>query len=251
MKNEPQNYLFLGLPESGKTTCFSLMAYHLQQLANKTSDLRFLYREDNTSIFIDDCIVRLKHKKWPDKTKECTCGYSFEFRKYGFFKMFGFNTLFINCHDCSGKAFEVAFGNSGDALENMIKNGDDIKEKIKTAAGVFLVLDSDDLFNGVETSKLENCMVNLLQFIQESNEDMRIAVLFNKLELFFNEEINLKERFRKQYRNAYSYLSVLNCHFFDVYPLGSVETKDDGKIDPPSNILPRKILDPIRWMIGF
>ena len=43
MSNIVDNYLFLGLPKSGKTTYFSLMAQRLQDTANRTKNIKFLY----------------------------------------------------------------------------------------------------------------------------------------------------------------------------------------------------------------
>lgn len=266
MKNNSKNYLFLGLPKSGKTTYFSLMAYHLQQLANKSDQLHFLYlptksvdestgvetESDITSDFIGDCIDRLTHQKWPKKTQDYSCGYSFEFHKLPkWFKSYGGNNAVIDYHDYPGEAFEEAFGEPENATEEMKKYAENMKDRIRTAEGIILILDANELFNGTENSKYGRNIVRLFRYIRETNEEVKVSVVFNKLELFFDEEIDFRTQLRKKNGNAYSYLRLLNYRIFDVYPLGTVTTGDDGKIYPPTKIVPRNILEPIRWMIGF
>jgi len=282
MKDNAKKYLFLGLPKSGKTTYFSLMANHLQQLANKKENkLYFKYlptmipdnsqdgaegnifkTEDLASDFIDDCMNRLSNQRWPKKTVYKSSkgnSYSFELgKRYWFFKYgirIGWNRFIIDYHDYSGEAFDVAFGRADgmDAITQAIMDeANDMKERIMTADGIFLILDSNELFNGVETSKYGKIIVNLLRYIQEkAKTNIKLAVIFNKLELFDGVKINFKSRVRKQYGNAYAYLGSLNYRFFDVYPLGKIVTNEDGGIVPPPKIIPRNILDPVRWMIEF
>jgi hypothetical protein len=270
MNTTVDNYLFLGLPKSGKTTYFSLMAQHLQDVANRTSHLRFLYlptkivnKETNeetydeiTSDFIDDCISRIKNQRWPRKTEDYEAGYSFELDKFFTFmgkpvlQKYFYRKAVIDYHDYPGEAFEAAFGVGDDPTPDMKKAAADMKARITTASGLFLILDADALFNGTDNQKYKKTLTRLFQCIKDSNPNVKLAIVFNKLELFDGNEPNFIELIRKDYSNVYAYLPY-NHKFFNVYPLGSVITADDGSTFPPKKLSSRNILDPAKWMIQF
>lgn len=253
------NYLFLGLPKSGKTTYFSIMAQHLQDVANRTNHLRFLFLPTNgdiTSDFIDDCISRIQNQRWPRKTVDYDTGYSFELDKFFTFmgkpilQKFFYRKAVIDYHDYPGEAFEVAFGVGDDPTPAMQNAAADMKSRIKTASGLFLILDADALFNGADKKKTKRTLTNLFRYIKESNPDVKLAIIFNKLELFDGYKQDFIRIIRQDYSNVFSYLPY-NKKFFDVYPIGSVCTDDDGSTYPPKTLSSRKILDPVKWMIKF
>lgn len=270
------NFVFLGLPGSGKTTYFSVMAHHFQLIANRSANLNVLYLpteytdkatnqkklKNTTADFIADCNRLLARQDWPDKTQDYFCAYTIELQ-YSFndFDISLLNELYeteeiiIDYHDYPGEAFEVAFGNAdGDfngknaSPKNMQELAEDMKKRIKTADGLFLIIDVDDLFNGTDASKKSNILASLLSYIQKNNKDVRIAVIFNKIELFNGLTIDFRALLRKQYGNAYSCLRLLNHRFFDVFPVGNVETDTNGKPIPPPKTHPKNILEPVRWL---
>lgn len=269
MNNTSSNYLFLGLPKSGKTTYFALMAQHLQNVANRTRNRKFRYLptqvvnqetgettldEDYTEDFIEDCVARIKEQKWPMKTQGYETGYSFEFIKE--FSLFGklilqrflYRKALVEYHDYPGEAFETAFGVAADPTDEMFKIGEDLKARIEKARGLFLILDADAIFNSQERQKLGKTITRLFRCIRKFNERVKIAIIFNKLELFAGNVPDLKYKLRKEYSNAYAYLPQ-NHKFFEVYTLGTVVTNDDGSVIPPKPLHPRNILDPIKWML--
>lgn len=270
MSNTVDNYLFLGLPKSGKTTYFSIMAQRLQDVANREKNMKFLYlptpitdkeseedkQEERTSDFIADCISRFKKAKWPKKTQAYEDGYTFELTKY--FSLFGkpilqkyfYKKAVIKYHDYPGEAFEVAFGVIDSPTPEIKKAADDMKEKIASASGLFLILDADSLFCGTDSKKQRITLTKLFQCIKSSKPDIKLAIIFNKLELFCGHIPNLERMLRNDYSNAYAYLPD-NHKFFYVYPLGTVGTGDDGWTYPPKTLSPKNILAPVKWMIGF
>ena len=300
MNTTIDNYLFLGLPKSGKTTFFSLVAQHLQNVANRTKYLRFLFLPTKiinkqtgkeiykqiTSDFIDDCISRIHEQRWPRKTEDYESGYSFEIDKFftlagdepqrsspattsqkpdvdsknihgnGVFKRktilqnFFYRKAVIDYHDYPGEAFEAAFGVAENPTPVMLKAAEDMKSRIITASGLFLILDADILFNGTDNDKYKKTLTALFFLIRENNPSVKIAIIFNKLELFYGKEPNFVERIKNEFGNVYASLPS-NHRFFYVYPLGSVYTDEDGSTFPPKELKSRGILKPLKWMINF
>ena len=187
MNNIVENYLFLGLPKSGKTTYFSLMAQHLQDVANRTKHLKFLYLptkivnketgkefyDQITSDFIDDCISRIKKQRWPLKTEDYETGYSFELDKFFMFRgkpvlqKYFYRQAVIDYHDYPGEAFEVAFSKGDNPTPDMLKAAENMKFRIQKARGLFLILDAEALFNGTDNKKYKTTLESLFQYIKE------------------------------------------------------------------------------------
>ena len=193
--NKINNYLFLGMPGSGKTTYFSIMANHLQQLANRTKNLSFDFlpsdingeEVDITQDFIDDCISRLEHRKWPKKTQYENRAYSFLLTKKSWLWR---EKNRIDYFDYPGDAFDAAFGDSCYYTEGSIQIGKEVKENVKKAKGVFLILDSNEVFNCTDKMKYGKTMTRLFRCIQENNKKVKLAIIFNKLELFGGHKID-------------------------------------------------------------
>ena len=270
MSNIVNNYLFLGLPKSGKTTYFSLMAHYLQDFANQKEHLRFLclptrivdeetgqeLYDDITSDFIDDCVSRIKEQRWPLKTLDYEYGYSFELDIYHMFKgkpvlqKYTYRKEIIDYHDYPGEAFEAAFGVEDNPSPEMAKIADDMKEKVKKAKGLFLILDAEALFNGTDDIKYKKTLKRLFEYIKDCNPNVKLSIIFNKLELFHGYAPDFVEKIKTDYSYAYAYLPY-NHKFFNVYPLGSVWISDDGTTFPPKKLESQNILEPVEWMIKF
>lgn len=271
MNNTVDNYLFLGLPKSGKTTYFSLMVRCLQDFANDTNYLKFKYLptitreedgnkqyEDTTTKFIDDCIDKVRNQRWPVKTQDYDAGYSFELDKFyticdsPILQDYIYRKAEISYHDYPGEAFEVAFN----AAKNpdFDKAAESIKERIINAKGIFFILDAEAMFNGSDRKVLNTTGTELFRFITESNSKVKLAIIFNKLESF-PREAQYKPDFiamlKKNCGNLYAHLPRNHKFFDDVYPLGSVDIKEDGMSYPPKVLSPKNILEPIKWMTGF
>ena len=185
----------------------------------------------------------------------CDSGYAFELVTFPrFFGSWFYYKSLIEYHDYSGEAFEAAFGIPKENTEQTERDAADMRERIKTALGIFLVLDADKIFNGINKNESRKNLERLFKFVRDTNPQIKLAVIFNKLELFpskDNETIDFENMFRNEYGNAYSYLSFLKYRFFCVYPLGEVETDENGNIVPPKELSPRNDLEPIQWMLNM
>ena len=273
-KNE-DNYLFLGLPKSGKTVLFVILAQAMQRYtANKTDNMAFRYCDSQTDSFVYRAINGLNKQDWPEKTQRYDSGYSFELIKNYYLSvpkitakkgnlwkkiksiklqptkpLLGIKSS-IYYHDYPGEAFEVAFTDTSAGNPNIKKYADTMKAQINNARGLFLIIDAENIFNGVEKDKLRETLLKLFKHINNNNPAMKVAVLFNKIELFDQIEIDFEKEFKTSYGNAYAYKPA-NCKFFEVLPLGSVETNDKGVIIPPKKIVSTKLLEPLQWMLDF
>lgn len=270
------NYLFLGLHNSGKTTLFVLMAQHLQRYTNcETNDLAFKYCNQETDDFINKSINKLKKQEWIENTTKGVA-YSFELVKNYSLKLpvitdNGGNflkkilsiklkstrpvlqkTSLISYRDYPGEAFEAAFVYKDIVPTNpTIKEAvQDIKERIKSAKGLFLVLDAECIFNGVNKDKVRETLTKLFMYINDNKPALKVAVIFNKIELFAEIRHDFERELRIAYGNAYAY-KPCNCKFFEVLPLGEVATNEYGQVIPPKHLSSKNLLKPLFWMLGI
>lgn len=253
-----ENYLFLGLPEAGKTTYFTVMAQTLQNFAVRGNEMKFRFENDATREFIRSGYgaITAPEPDWPEKTTSYLGGYEFSLLQR--FNVMGINLPWelgykqasVCYHDYPGEAFQAAFGKVEN--ETYADQAEKMRQEICKAKGVFLLLDADKLFNGGDRAAMEETTEHLFRFIIENNPKVKLAVLFNKLELFevLADECRFEEMFRDRYTSAYSWLPR-KVRFFDVYPIGKLDVNENGKKVPAREISTRGVLEPVRWMIGF
>ena len=251
MKTKTKEYLFLGLPNSGKTTYFSLMADAYQSEGAKNKNFRFLFMPtktidsasgvtnyaQNASNYIDSCISQINQQKWPKKTLET-----------------------IQCESCideqtarfidyPGESYAAAFCEDENPSSQMQEMANEIKRKIATASGIVLLVDTDMMFNGDRSQKIRQSLEGLFQCIHDVNPMLRLALLYSKLELFGDKHPDFEQLFQTRYKNAYQWLLCLNFKTFQIYPLGTFETDENGGIIPPRTRNPRGCLEPIHWIL--
>ncbi len=252
------SYLFLGLPKSGKTTYFTVMAKTLQEIAAKGDSMKFRCENDATREFVEAWwdTISAPEPDWPEKTVTYDGGYEFSLLQrislLGFMLPWGFGCrkASVCYHDYPGEAFQAAFGDvDNDAYK---AQADQMRRQISQARGVFLLLDADKLFNGADRKMLAKTTHKLFEFITKNNEKVKLAILFNKLELFEGTEKNrnLEDEFRRLYDTACNWLPR-NARFFNVYPIGKLDLNDGCRKVPARKIAPRGVLAPVQWMIGF
>lgn len=277
------NYLFLGLPLSGKTTYFSIMAKHLQDTANqlgaKNVEVKFLptivkyssedgngnvieEEQEFTSDFIRECNKRIKNREWPVQTQEYSRAYSLELTVHpkSILKWFYKKVAIIDNHDYPGESFEIAFAphDNKEKLKDLSENNDfvkyakDLKERVKSAKGIFLILDSEKLISNAKP-ELDNSITSLIRYIGRYNKKVKLAIVFTKLEKFYGNEPDCESLLRDGYGNAYAHLlSMKNkCRFFNVYPVGALDTDSNGKTIPPQILKTKNVLEPIKWMLNI
>ena len=251
-EKELDNYMFLGLPETGKTTFFCSMADNLQDVANK-SDGKISLRvmSDIAQNTIENAMNKLRHQEWPDKTQyklkediELSLTYK------GIFKDCIWNFVF---HDYPGEAFYEAFISKGEG--NFVEDAEDLKKRLASANGVFLLLSAENLLNDENHSIRSNVIGAMLRFIIDNNNKAKVAILFNKVELFHEySHDKMVKLFSEQYKIANGLIESLRTRraFFTVKPLGyNCEINEEGYYVPPQKLAPEGLLEPISWMIDL
>lgn len=253
-----ENYVFLGLPNAGKTTYFTVMAQTLQNQAVRGDEMKFIFENDETREFILDGYgqITAPEPDWPAKTVDYLGGYEFSLlQRFNILGLrlpwkFGYRKASVCYHDYPGEVFEAAFGKTDN--EVYVEQAEKMRQQIRGARGVFLLMDADKLFNGADRRAIISTTEHLFKFIIETNPNVKLAILFDKIELFegMAEECNFKEMFRDRYTAAYARLPS-NVRFFDVYPIGKLDVNEYGNKVPARQIVPRGVVEPVRWMIGF
>ena len=276
MSMQYNNLLFLGLPKSGKTTYFAIMVDYLQHIVARSSNINFRTIPSNdgkeiTSKFMREAMKDIKNQRWPEKTQDYNEPYRFMITRKGVSvretEEFSFWDIFqpwrwseegrtktvsrdipsyIHYHDYPGEAFEAAFGDNYD--DSYKDAAEHIKSSIKSAAGIFLILDAEALYSGDDDDSYFNTLLSLCRRIYRSNPNVKLAVIFSKLELCPG--VNFTELLLENYKGVYTELPG-NRKFFHVKTVGSVEQNDEGEWIPPKRVQPSGILEPLEWMLGY
>ena len=269
MSSQNENYVFLGLHGSGKTTYFVLMAKYLQERGNDTKLYKFRYlpalspsneggsvdsnanavgtespdvaahdsesREGpSTSDYIAEQIERVENQEWPDKTVTFAGEYRCELQRNR--RILGHNiphvekTVTISYSDFTGDAFESSFGRKN----GNIKESEDgeICDGIEKAKGIFLIIDAEQMFNKARSNELNQMLSKLITKI--NGQKKKLAIVFSKVDLFFGVEFFadkeiLKNIFTETYGNAFAHLDE-KLVSYEFFPV-----KSFTKIDIPDD----------------
>jgi len=249
------SYIFIGPPESGKTVFFITMVDRLLRLQiEKDMPYEMTFRTKETEDFITQMINEMAKSKWPLKTAK---GNIYEVdittRNVLFMKSNGI----LSFHDYGGEVFLDAFSGPEIGSESKFKEeAEAMKVEIKQAKGIFLVIDTVELYNNMQEEKLLNCLFYLSDFLKkERNKNMRLAVIFTKSDQFiekdslFNPESIFKEKYK--YPNAYVNFKDQNTRYFFVTAIKEPSIID-GKYMPPKNYKSTdsvNILEAAKWML--
>ncbi len=124
---------------------------------------------------------------------------------------------------------ELAFHDfPGEDFEKMgqTTSGDAVLSAVKKATGILLVVDSEAMVNGVDHGE-DLCYARLFKAVEKHNSGARVAIVFNKLELFYKEpDVETLSNYFKSYKSAHAHLKGLKSkcvEYFLVYGLGSRE----------------------------
>lgn len=251
-----KNYLFLGGPNNGKTTYFTLMARLFQDEANKTKVFRFKFSDDAAASFVEECIGRIVKQKWPKKTEmNAQVRYQFQLVKH---RWFWNSETTISYSDFPGELCESATENELEGLLRKPAEGNlderlrDFLVQFRDANGLFFVVDAERMFNEAERDADDRVFKRLFC----AAKGKRIAIIFSKVDLFFGvEALQNKERlveiFRKTYANAYAHLPLGRCEFFPVKAFSELAIPDDGRdpIPPKDLKYDKSLLSPVYWMM--
>ncbi len=266
-------YMFLGMIGCGKTTFFAAMCKLLQDKGNNSNHFKFEFiprsidpkGANSTYDYITQNWNYIKKQSWPPKTGaskkvqlNCLHPYMCELTQK---RSFMWDKKYTICNiDYPGEAFRAAFSPNGtyDGASDEIRNmATMLKLTVNYAKGIFLLIDAESIFNVNDEveNDIDNRLSALFRHIREQFFQPRVAVIFNKMELFNypGADNDVLNRFINRFSNAYTAMQKMsNKAIFFAYPLGKLDyTEDNGTPIPPKHREPRNILEIAEWVFDM
>lgn len=265
-------YMFLGMRGCGKTTFFTAMCKLLQHKGNNSEHFKFefiprsidLPGANSTYDYITynwDCIEK---QYWPAKTeenkkvlKDCQLPYMCELTQK---RSFLWDKKYTICNiDYPGEAFRAAFSPNGtyDGASDVIRNmATLLKLTVKDAKGIFLLIDAESILNvnDEEKNDIDNRLSALFRHIREQFFQPRVAVIFNKMELYnyHGADKEVLNEFMNRFSNAYTAMQKMaNKAIFFAYPFGKLHYTEEGYPIPPKHRKPKNILEIAEWVFDM
>lgn len=263
-------YLFLGMPGAGKTVFFTIMCRLLQQEGLKNGAFNFEFipggldpqNANSTRDYIVNNWDCIEQRRWPGKTsanqkvaKHCVNPYVCELSHK---RNFLWPKKYTICNiDYPGESFRAAFSPHGtyDGASDSVRNiALLLKSAVDHAKGVFLLIDAENIFNADDKEKndIDNRLGALFRYIRDKNRSVRVAVVFNKMELFDiskDPEESVYKVFTEKYSNACAAMQLLSSYsVFFAYPFGKIDRTADGDVIPPESREPKNMLEIAEWI---
>lgn len=262
-KNQPPSYIIVGPRNSGKTVYFVTAVDLMQRLANdKNAGIAINhalpfdcveYHDTKTRDFVDISLDNMFNMKWPDRTFTGN-GNRFQilFHKRGLLN----RTIHFSLLDYSGGTFTAAFSNEGELPpEEYVNCKEDIqkiKDDIKSAEGIFVMMDSSALYNGKDIV-MAHCLFNLVDYyrVTRKRKSTRIGVIFSKRDIISDPSFCPKKRLRENFPNEWGKLMSIGVEFFTVSSVKNTEVDLSGEVVPVKGFRSSDsegILKPLSWM---
>lgn len=266
-------YMFLGMKGCGKTTFFTAMCKLLQYKGNNSEHFKFEFiprsidpKGDNSTFnYITYNWDRIEKQSWPAKTetnkqaqKDCLHPYTCELTQK---RSFMWDKKYTICNiDYPGEAFRAAFSPNGtyDGANDDIRNmATMLKLTVNYAKGIFLLIDAESIFNvnDEEKNDIDNRLSALFRHIREQFFEPRVAVIFNKMELYNypRADNDVHDKFKNRFSNAYTAMQKMsNKAIFFAYPFGKLDYRgDNGTPIPPKHREPKNILEIAEWVFDM
>lgn len=247
------SYYFIGPPQSGKTVFFVTMVDSMQRMHIENID-KAPYVATYTTIeskrFVSDCIKAMQKSEWPIKTKVGNT-YEMDIESRKIIAMREARFVF---HDYAGEVFMRAFADPAQQEENDSYAGEakKMRQEMKNAKGVFLVLDSAVLHNGLP-KEIQERLFYLADYMKDANAPIKLAVVFSKKDMFGTNPIEPEKIFKDTDPDAFLKFQKLDTKYFFVTSIKD-PVKKDGKYCPPKNYNTSQtegIIDAALWMLDI
>ena len=265
-------YMFLGMKGCGKTTFFTAMCKLLQHKGNNSEHFKFEFiprridhpGANSTYDYITYNWDGIEKQYWPDKTdsskkvqQHCLHPYMCELTQK---RSFMWDKRYTICNiDYPGEAFRAAFSPNGtyDGADDNIRNiATLLKLTVKDAKGIFLLIDAQSILtaNDDEKNNIDKRLSALFRHIREQFFEPRVAVIFNKMELYNypGADNDVHNEFKNRFSNAYTAMQKMsNKAIFFAYPFGKLDYREDGTPIPPRHREPKNILEIAEWVFDI
>ncbi|HOS45793.1 MAG: hypothetical protein BWX92_03243 [Deltaproteobacteria bacterium ADurb.Bin135] len=247
------SYYFIGPPKSGKTVFFVVMADIMQRMHIENGDkapYTATYTTNKSKRFVSDCIRMMQKSEWPTKTQSGNT-YEMDIESRKIIAMREARFVF---HDYAGEVFMRAFADPAKQEESSTyaEDANKMREEMKNAKGVFLILDSAVLHNGLPED-IQDRLFYLADYMKNANASIKMAVIFSKKDMFNTNPIEPEKIFKDKEPDTFLKFQKLDTKYFFVTSVKNPEI-EGGTYVPPKNYKTSQsegIIDAALWMLDI
>jgi hypothetical protein len=127
-----------------------------------------------------------------------------------------------------------------------------MREEMKNAKGVFLILDSAVLHNGLPED-IQDRLFYLADYMKNANASIKMAVIFSKKDMFNTNPIEPEKIFKDKEPDTFLKFQKLDTKYFFVTSVKNPEI-EGGTYVPPKNYKTSQsegIIDAALWMLDI
>lgn len=251
------SFVFVGPPGAGKTVYFMCAIDRLtRNLLERSSKEVTLRTEDAVTLRRHTrALAEMRSGNWPDKSFESVELFFILERTTAFLGIpLWTQTEKLVYHDYPGEVFDAAFGGDQSDSLHYSEDAGRLRTEISNASGLFLIIDTTYLFDGVDDIYYEK-LFSLLKFIDTGQKRRRIAVIFTKKDIFASHQsLEPMKMLQERYPNAWVLLKNWKAKYFFVSAVANPYLDENGSLSPPNGYDTTNsegLIEPLAWALDL